>query len=105
MALSSRATALQRAAAADATGTLGDALRVAQEETIRPSIAALLEAAVGKGRLTGSIAQMTDVFLALLLADWPLRVCCRSGDAPDLELIEDRAKDARETLEALFGAN
>ncbi len=68
-----RAVALNRAAAADMSGTLGAALATGGRETVGPMLAELVNEAVTDGALRGDVREIVETYLALLLSDIQIR--------------------------------
>lgn len=90
-----RSVALNRAAAADASGDLGARLAEGGRETVMPRLAAML----ARHRLQGEAA--AEAFLALLLGDWPIRRVTAAMAMPDVEAREARIAAAVEQFTAL----
>ena len=85
--LGDRAVALNRAAAADATGALGAALSAAGRESVLPILAKLLERERAAGRLafddaTDSVTDSAQLYLALLIGDRQVRRIIGRTGAP-----------------------
>ena len=93
--LGDRAVALNRAAAADPTGELGQALAEAGRETIVPLLERLFAAADirGEAGFPDSSAAV-ELYLGLLLGDLQIRRVIGRIPAPDAEMRERRAADA-----------
>jgi len=90
-----RAVALNRAAAADPTGELGQAISELGRETIAPLVAQTLEAS----RLAGELAfsdttEITEQYLGLLIGDLQIRRVIGRQPPPDPGYISERSKFA-----------
>jgi AcrR family transcriptional regulator len=98
-----RAIALNRAAAADSSGTLGEAITAAGRQSIAPLIATTLVRARDTGAISFEDPQdAVALFLDLLVGDLQIRraigqIPCLSDDA-----IRDRAAQAVERLQILL---
>ena len=93
--LGNRAIALNRAAAADSTGTLGQAITRSGRETIAPLIAQVLERARAGGDLSFDDTQDAVVlFLDLLVGDQQIRRAIGQTQAPTHGEITHRATRA-----------
>lgn len=68
-----RAVALNRAAAADMSRTLGAALGAGGRETVRPLLCELVDEALQDGQLSGETVQIVETYLALLIGDLQIR--------------------------------
>lgn len=90
-----RSVALNRAAAADASGDLGARLAEGGRETVMPRLAGLL----ARHRLQGEAA--AEVFLALLLGDWPIRRVTAAMAMPDDAALQARVNGAVERFMVL----
>lgn len=97
-----RAVALNRAAAADATGTLGATLAISGRDRVFPILAALLEEARREDALDGAGPDMVETFISLLVGDWQIRRTTGAMAAPDPVQISDRAQHAIVQLWRLF---
>ncbi len=92
-----RAIALNRAAAADATGELGKALAAAGRQTIAPLIAKTLEHCQQKGLCTTmEPAEAADLYIRLLIGDMQIRRVTGAMPAPTKTQINERAQSAIE---------
>lgn len=81
--LGDRSVALNRAAAADATGALGAALSAAGRESVLPLLAQLLERERAAGRLAFDDAtDSAELYLALLIGDRQVRRIIGRTGAP-----------------------
>ena len=106
MLLGPRAVALNRAAAADGSGTLGKTLAKGGRETVAPWIADVMEMAVEQGHFHGAPhEEMVEVWLALLVADLQVRrvTGAMAELSPEAAVARSRAAMAR--LDQLFGAS
>jgi len=100
---SEHAIALNRAAAADPTGTLGRAIAEAGREIIAPRVGAFLVRARNSGLVTfGTTAEAVSIYLDLLVGDRQIRRAMGTRGAPDKGAIEARAKDALARFLVLF---
>lgn len=99
-----RAVALNRAAAADASGVLGQAIGAAGRETVFPKVIAVFEAAVAEGVLTGAPGPIAARWLDLLVGDMQIRRAIGTLPAPSSEAIADRASAALDAILRLYGA-
>ncbi len=93
--LGPRAIALNRAAAADPTGTLGAELAKAGRESVLPLINRLLQKAHESGALTlNDPANAADLYISLLVGDLQIRRVTGALPAPDAAFIKARAETA-----------
>ncbi len=93
--LGDRAIALNRAAAADATGTLGQALAEAGRETVLPRITALIARAGAEGALAIETADgAADTYIRLLVGDQQIRRAIGALPEPGEAEIAARAATA-----------
>lgn len=90
MLLSPRAIALNRAAAADETGTLGRALNEAGRQSVGPALAGVIAHAIKAGDLSGSPRDVTELFFTLLIGDLQIRRI--TGAIPDPTAAERSAR-------------
>lgn len=95
-----RAVALNRAAAADPTGTLGAALLRAGRENIAPLIARVMARLPEAARRTPE--DMADLWLSLLLGDIQIRRVAGHMPEPDAATLSARANRARDNFRALL---
>lgn len=103
MLLGDRAVALNKAAAADAGGTLGRALAQEGRSAIAPRIIAIMEDARIAGHLGGGTAQeMAEVYFSLLIGDLQVRRVTGALPMPREEYIAKRADDAVTNLQRLY---
>ncbi len=103
MLLSERAVALNRAAAADASGTLGRALAREGRSAVAPRIIGIMENAISEGALAGGTPQeMAETYFALLIGDLQVRRVTGALPKPHDDYIEKRAADAVASLTRLF---
>ncbi len=90
-----RAVALNQAAAADATGQLGQTLGKAGRDTVAPLIGKVLDKARHSGALKfDDLQDATDLYLGLLIGDLQLRCVTGQITPPDLAQREARAERA-----------
>lgn len=100
---SDRAIALNRAAAADASGELGQAIAEEGRETVAPLIAQVIE----RGRQQGEFAfddlnVACEAWLGLLIGDWQIRRVIGRMPQPDPGRILERADTALRHFRSLF---
>lgn len=90
--LSDRAVALNRAAAADASGVLGEALSTAGREAVLPLLARVMERGRAAGELTfEQTPEAVELYVSLLVGDWQIRRAIGRMPAPDKGTISARA--------------
>ncbi|WP_299845065.1 TetR/AcrR family transcriptional regulator [uncultured Roseovarius sp.] len=98
-----RAVALNRAAAADASGTLGKALAIAGRDAVAPLIGRTLEQAKQAGALRFSDTQSaTELYLNLLIGDMQLRCVTGQIAPPNATARSARAYRAATLLQKLL---
>lgn len=102
--LGEKAVALNRAAAADGSGVLGQTLAEAGRDTVQPLIIAVMERAIGQRAIAGPAAAACDLYLSLLIGDWQIRRVVARVPAPSAEMCAGRAKRAVQGLRALMPA-
>lgn len=102
MLLGPRAIALNRAAAADASGTLGRSLAREGRETIAPRIVSLMQTACDNRQLAGVPQEMAETWFSLLIGDLQVRRVTGALSMPRADYIESRAASAVERLRRLF---
>lgn len=103
MLLGPRAIALNRAAAADASGTLGQALGRLGRDTVAPWLTQLMDQARAQGHLTGAPApDMAETYLALLIGDSQIRRVTGAMPEPGPDWIAGRATRALTQLRRLY---
>ncbi|MGI3186361.1 TetR/AcrR family transcriptional regulator [Nioella aestuarii] len=100
-----RAVALNRAAAADKTGTLGQTLGQAGRERVFPWIIGVMDRACEAGLLTGAPGDIAETYLSLLVGDWQVRRVTGAMPPPDADQIHARAETALTRLKLLFAGN
>lgn len=103
MLLGDRAVALNRAAAADGSGTLGATLRRAGRDSVLPAISELIAQLVAQGQLgAGNLAEQCETWLGLLIGDLQLRRV--TGALPSLEpdTLTQRSNRAFAQLQQLY---
>ncbi|PYG27799.1 TetR/AcrR family transcriptional regulator [Pelagimonas varians] len=105
MLLSKRAIALNRAAAADASNTLGAVLAEAGRGQIFPRITKLFEALVVAGDLQGPAQSAAAIWVDLLVGDWQVRCVTGAMAVPDAPTQLARAHSAETLLFQLRGAD
>ncbi len=105
MLLSDRAIALNRAAAADASGVLGEALAQEGRGKVFPLIADLFGKLVKQGVLNGDPAEIAALYVDLLVGDLQIRRATGALGPLRDRVIEDRAHLAQERLFRLVGVS
>lgn len=105
MLLGVRAIALNRAAAADESGTLGAALAKGGRETVAPMIKALVADAIAAGALSGTAEEIAETYFALLIGDQQIRRVTGALMVPSGDENKARASRAVAQLERLFPAS
>lgn len=85
MLLGPRAVALNRAAAADASNTLGAVLAEAGRGTVFPRLVQVFSRLRAKGRVTQPAKEAAALWVDLLVGDWQLRLVTGAMDPPDAE--------------------
>lgn len=104
MLLGPRAVALNRAAAADGSGTLGRALGRLGRDTVAPRVMQLMaQAAQQTGLDHADAPQMAETYFALLIGDCQIRRVTGAMPEPDADWIAQRADTALRQLRQLFG--
>lgn len=102
--LGSRAIALNRAAAADASGALGLALSQSGRDSVLPLVLQVLERAKGTGRLSfESGDEAVVLYLDLLVGDLQVRRVIGTFPPPTVEFCKDRSNRAIAVLVQLLG--
>ncbi|WP_371170892.1 TetR/AcrR family transcriptional regulator [Aliiroseovarius sp. 2305UL8-7] len=100
-----RAIALNRAAAADGTGVLGDAIAKSGRQSVAPLIAKTLERAKANGDLHFHDSNdAVELFLSLLVGDLQIRRAIGQLPQPTYKDVEKRASTALARFQALMGA-
>ena len=102
MLLGPRAIALNKAAAADATGELGRALAEEGRNAVAPHIADLMNRALEQGDLSGAPSEMTETYFALLIGDLQIRRVTGALEPPKGRFFADRAARAVKQLARLY---
>lgn len=102
MVLGPRAIALNRAAAADGSGTLGQVLAREGRETIRPKVLCIMTRAVEDNQLSGQAEKLTETWIALLIGDLQIRRVTGALPTPSRVSVAARAEDALHHLKQLF---
>jgi AcrR family transcriptional regulator len=106
MLVGGRAVALNRAAAADASGALGAALAEAGRAEIAPRITRLIASAIEAGALQASSApEAAEWLLGLLIGDWQIRRVTGAMTEPSADEIAKRAEQAWAGFCRLCGAD
>ncbi|MBD8894179.1 TetR/AcrR family transcriptional regulator [Roseibium litorale] len=100
---SPRAIALNKAAASDPTGELGEALGAAGRDTIAPLIGKVLEGARAKGLLAfEETGAATDLYISLLVGDLQIRLVTSAAMRPSEQTLAARATSALTGLTRLL---
>jgi len=103
MLLGDRAIALNKAAAADATGTLGRALAREGRSAVAPRIIGIMQSAIAERALAGGTPQeMAETYFSLLIGDLQVRRVTGALPKPHDDYIAIRAADAVVSLTRLF---
>ena len=98
-----RAVALNRAAAADASGTLGAELARGGRENVTPLIVARIAEAQTKAALAAAPpGEIAETYLALLVGDLQIRRATGAIDQPAMPEIETRAARALAQVKTLY---
>ena len=96
------AIALNRAAAADTTGTLGTALAQSGRDAIRPLVTDLVAKVQGDGLLTGLETETAaEIYLSLLIGDLQIRLVTRAVTEWSENDIDARAETAWQGVKLL----
>ena len=96
-----KAVALNRAAAADATGALGAALSKAGREEVFPLFAALITPLCDGG--DRDPGEVTGLYLSLLIGDWQIKRVAHHAPEPQTAEIAQRCERALRDLCLLLG--
>ena len=103
MLLDERAVSLNRAAAADATGTLGQALATSGRETVFPLIRDVCAKAQRENALgRANPAELAQTYVTLLVGDLQIRRTIGVLDPLTRNQIESRAAHALHALQQLY---
>ncbi len=97
MVLGPRAVALNRAAAADPSGDLGRAIASGGKDVVAP----LVEALIARSDLKGDPAELTAIYLSLLIGDLQIRRVIGAMDTPTPTFCADRSAAALRLLQEL----
>ncbi len=101
--LGNRAIALNRAAAADASGELGVAISQAGRETVMPLLAQVLEDARRSGYLQfDRPEEAAELYLDLLVGDLQMRRVIGRTSAPSPEFVQQRPEMAVRNLSRIL---
>lgn len=99
-----RAVALNRAAAADNSGELGETLSRSGREAVFPLLAQVMERARGEGQLTfAAPSEAVELYLDLLVGDQQIRRVIGRLDKPSKAECDDRSNRALSNLVRLLG--
>lgn len=101
MLIGPRAVALNRAAAADKTGTLGKTLGQAGRDRVFPWILSVMDRAISGGHFSGPPVALADSFLSLLIGDWQVRRITGAMPPQDPDAIATRARATLDKLAIL----
>lgn len=99
MVTSEKAVSLNRAAAGDITGTLGQALATQGRGRVQPILAALMEEAYGP---SPRIAEYTECYISLLIGDIQIRRATGAIEQPPQAELDARAEKAVEQLQIIY---
>jgi len=95
MVLGEKAIALNRAAAADPTGELGEAIAQGGRDTVLPMVVDLVDRAIAEGVLkAGPAGEAAEWFLALLIGDQQIRRVIGRMPEPTVADVSRRAQAA-----------
>lgn len=95
MLLGPEAVALNRAAAADATGVLGACLSESGRGTVGPWIAQVMAKGLENGEFTGGTAKdLAESYITLLVGDLQVRRVTHAMPEPDKTTIKQRSETA-----------
>ncbi|MGB7318722.1 MAG: TetR/AcrR family transcriptional regulator [Planktotalea sp.] len=98
-----RAIALNRAAAADSSGELGETLSIAGREAVLPLLEKVLERARSEGHLTfPDTIQAVGLYLDLLIGDQQIRRVIGRLPSPSEATCDERAQSALHHLKRLL---
>lgn len=90
-----RAVALNRAAAADASGELGAAIAQGGRSTVLPRVAAIIAAAMEARQVVAADPEAgAELFLRLLIGDWQIRRVTGAMEPPGAAQLAVRAREA-----------
>lgn len=101
MLLGPRAVALNQAAAADATGALGQAIAQGGRDRVAPLLMDLIGRALDQGELSGEPSELTERFLSLLIGDQQIRRVIGVMPVPSTGECRKRSGDAVGALRTL----
>ena len=99
-----RAVALNRAAAADGTGALGQMLAELGRGTVGPLITATIARAVDEGALHDAPEDLFGLYMSLLVGDLQIRRCIGVMPMPSGSEVQNRAATAWTQFIRLAGA-
>lgn len=105
MLLGDRAIALNRAAAADASGALGQTLAQEGRDKVFPLIADLFQTLVKRGALKGDPFEITGLYIDLLVGDLQIRRATGALGPLRDRVIAERAQKAQQRLFQLVGVS
>jgi len=105
MLMSERAIVLNRAAAADPSGSLGAALAKSGRDTIAPVIGAVIDAARRNGDLAfGDLSEALNTYVSLLVGDLQIRRATGAIGQLTQAQIQDRAQRSFAQFVQLYSA-
>lgn len=96
--LSPRAIALNRAAAGDASGKLGQQLAASGRKTIMPLIVTIFDHIAQENKLTGSPNDLAELYLRLLVGDWQIRRVTGAMDEISSNEMNNRADQTKNLI-------
>lgn len=103
MVLGPRAVALNRAAATDSSGKLGQALAQSGRDTVGPWIVQVMQTGLNRGDLpAGEPGDMAETYIALLIGDTQIRRATGAMPEPSPAWVRARADRALELTLAAF---
>lgn len=106
MLLSESAIALNRAAATDGTGTLGQALAKSGRDTVAPWIISVMQRGIENGELSSDNAyDMAEVYFALLIGDKQVRRVTGALPRPSAESVSQMACVALDRFLRLYSGD
>ena len=98
-----RAIALNRAAAGDPSGVLGEALSQAGREAVVPLVRSLFASLLRAEDINETQAEFfTDVYLRLLVGDWQIRRATGAMKETTATMIEDRNRQTLSLIRSML---
>ncbi|MGL4312245.1 MAG: TetR/AcrR family transcriptional regulator [Paracoccaceae bacterium] len=105
MLVGERAVALNRAAAADASGALGAAIAAGGRAAVMPGIEALMARALDEGTIYApDAAEAAEWLVRVLVGDWQIRRVIHAMPEPDKATIAARAEEGFKAFSFLCAA-